>query len=293
MLHLILPIIILLTIILFIVSIVWIARKEPFVPKIKDTATKSDKLYSHLKFTKELLQSNGIKHWIMYGTLLGGVRQGDIIPYDWDFDFGCHVEDVDRIIALNPQIQKYGYSFVKPYRDLTEKDIGYSEDGTDEENKVWKVSVKVKYMGKSMGDIYFYKKCDDGFMRRYDPKDRIYFWPKATFPAWFVDELTMVKIRDSLFLAPRDPKVLLEHWYGSTWMIPIKAKAQGGAGDANSDYYGGAKKMQLQFLIDHVTEQRGYPLVSRVGEVPVTFVVPKGQIKWASENEGTIMYADK
>jgi len=294
-----LPIILIIIVAIVVMTMVVLSmcltKQEPFTKQTKDKPeSKSDRLYTHLKFVTEVLQRNNIKCWAMYGTLLGAVRQHDIIPYDWDFDFGANVEDVDKILALNPIIKGYGYEFVKPYRPLTQKDIGYNNEETDAENQVWKVSVKVKYMGKSMGDIYFYKRCNDGFMRRYDPVNRTYFWPKATFPAWFIDRLTTVRIRDTSLPAPRDPVILLQHWYGPSWKTPIKAKAQGGQGDPNSDYYGGAKKMELRFLIDHVRKQEnGLLLVPQLWNVPVRYIVPKGQIKWANQNEGIIRYAEK
>ncbi|NXM55608.1 FKRP protein, partial [Illadopsis cleaveri] len=42
------------------------------------------------------LESSGIRHWLEGGSLLGAVRLGDIIPWDYDVDVGLYLEDVPK-----------------------------------------------------------------------------------------------------------------------------------------------------------------------------------------------------
>lgn len=230
-------------------------------------------LFRHLDYISYILSINNIKHWLMYGTLLGAVRQGDIIPYDYDFDLGAHVEDVDKLLALSEQLDYDGYKFERSfvYDNSTNKNL-------------WKVSLKIYYKRIPMGDIYLYKKCGDGLMRRYDPITGMYFWPKGTFPSWFIDDLATVKVRNGVYPMPRDAKILLEYFYGKTWRTPIKAKAQGGQGSKDSDYYGGDLNNKLSFLLDYIKKKKGIILKPKIEE-RIKYIEPKDQIKWIQDNE--------
>ena len=53
-------------------------KREPFEQHVYN----SNELYTHLSFISSILTKHDIKHWIMYGTLLGAVRENNIIPYD-------------------------------------------------------------------------------------------------------------------------------------------------------------------------------------------------------------------
>ncbi|KAM4879804.1 ribitol 5-phosphate transferase FKRP [Sylvia borin] len=44
----------------------------------------------------QTLESSGIRHWLEGGSLLGAVRHGDIIPWDYDVDVGLYLEDVPK-----------------------------------------------------------------------------------------------------------------------------------------------------------------------------------------------------
>jgi hypothetical protein len=237
--------------------------------EIDDNTINADILYDSLAYISNILYENNIKHWVMYGTLLGAIRNNDIIPYDYDIDFGANINDVDKIIELNKYIMKDGYSFSKPY--------SYIDD-----NKIWRVSLKISYNNIVVGDIYLYDNFSDGFSRRFDIKTGTYFWPKATFPTWYINTLTNVKIRDKIFPSPRNPEILLLHWYGDNWKVPIKAKAQGGEGDAGSDYYGGAIDLKLSFLMNKLpSNNKVYPNINH----KIIYVYPPSHIEWVMQNE--------
>ncbi|NWW99204.1 FKRP protein, partial [Caloenas nicobarica] len=42
------------------------------------------------------LEGSGVRYWLEGGTLLGAVRLGDIIPWDYDVDLGIYREDVGK-----------------------------------------------------------------------------------------------------------------------------------------------------------------------------------------------------
>ncbi|OPJ82447.1 fukutin-related protein [Patagioenas fasciata monilis] len=43
-----------------------------------------------------VLEGSGVRYWLEGGTLLGAVRLGDIIPWDYDVDLGIYREDVGK-----------------------------------------------------------------------------------------------------------------------------------------------------------------------------------------------------
>lgn len=228
----------------------------------------SDEIYKHLKYITTIMEKHNIKYWITYGTLLGAVRENNIIKYDYDFDIGANIEDIDNILALNEYIKKDGYSIDKAYMLHNNKSI-------------WKVSLHVNYKGKQMGDIYLYKKFNDGYMRRYDIQDGIYFWPKSTFPYEFVSKLIKIRIRDKLYMAPQHPIILIEQWYTKKWHIPIKAESQGGNRNNELDYYGGAIN---QTLTNYKYIHKEKPII----DLPIKIIYPEEDKEWVNKNETII-----
>ena len=200
----------------------------------------------------------------------------DIIEHDYDFDIGCFVEDHNKILSINKFIQNDGYKFIFP-----SKNYGYTWN--NKRKYIWRVSLKIEYNGKIMGDIYLYQKFNDSICRRYDIKNEIYFWPKATFPTAFVRKLIKVRIRDKYFFAPQNSEVLLEYWYGPNWKIPFKAESQGGKYNKDYDYYGGYVYSNYKKLLnykdkEHNTLLPNYPRV-------INFYTPEWGKVWIQEND--------
>ena len=54
------------------------------------------------KHVFQKLDSQGVRYWLEGGSLLGAVRHGDIIPWDYDVDVGIYQED----IAKSPQLSQ-------------------------------------------------------------------------------------------------------------------------------------------------------------------------------------------
>lgn len=255
---------------------------EYFEEKKEEHKYTADEIYSHLSFISQALRMNKIKHWIMYGTLLGAVRDKDIISYDYDFDLGAHIQDTEKIMQVGESLQSSGYIFSKPIT------AGYNYNSLSQCGNIWRVSIKIEYKGIIMGDIYLYDNFEDGLTRRFDKENGIYFWPNSTFPTWFIEELEEVRIRDRLFYAPRSPEVLLEHWYGNTWTTPIKAQSQGGKYDPDFDFYGGYKNMRLSKILNYV-KSKGINICPRLNNTIKQFY-PKEQKQWIQVNDPPANY---
>ena len=59
-----------------------------------------------------LCKANGIDYWMLFGTLLGAVRNEGFIPWDDDVDLGMMREDIDRLLELVQSDSRYVITIV-------------------------------------------------------------------------------------------------------------------------------------------------------------------------------------
>lgn len=62
---------------------------------------------------KTVFEKNNIKYFIYYGTLIGSVRHGGIIPWDTDIDVHIFESDFPKLISLKNELEKTGHHLVK------------------------------------------------------------------------------------------------------------------------------------------------------------------------------------
>ena len=58
------------------------------------------KMKDMLLKTIDILNDNNIKYWLEAGTLLGVIRDGDLIPWDYDADIGIYADSIEDIMKL-------------------------------------------------------------------------------------------------------------------------------------------------------------------------------------------------
>jgi len=73
-----------------------------------------------LKDLKELLDDTDIKYWVDAGTLIGAVRNGKIIPWDDDVDFGFWGRDWDKVISIAPKLEELGFKVHLTHLELSD-----------------------------------------------------------------------------------------------------------------------------------------------------------------------------
>jgi hypothetical protein len=261
---------------------------------IPDYIPTTEDIYHHIKYVHTLLSKHNIKHFLLYGTLLGCIRNKDIIPYDYDFDFGIIHEDYNTILSL-PHDDPH-YKFEPTTGTLYSKASSFKTPETK-----FRVSLAVVHNDMKVGDLYIYTNCKDGFTRRYDPNEKILFWPRSVFPTCLIDTLDEGCIRDLKLPIPKYGVVLLEYFYGPMWQTPIKAMSQGGSNDdiPEYDYYAGYIYSSLHKLIERTKEEfhkGGEDVVigePQLKEEDVEYVFPLDQIEWVKDNEGVVLKTKK
>ena len=180
---------------------------------------------------QELFAAHDITWWADYGTLLGAVRHGGLIPHDKDADIGILAEDFERLLALDvhtnpwhdtsrgrPNRTRPMAGFIwnhKPPRQPDEADG--AEFTAGDSIKVW-LSAK----NQTNVDIFPWHRRDDGtfYRTRYVNVDRFKgreFNEDRLFP------LGTIAYEDLTIPAPADPEWFCEHRYGPEWRTPIAA----------------------------------------------------------------------
>lgn len=144
----------------------------------------------NLALFQHVAEKHGLKFGLMYGTLLGAVRDGDLIP--WDEDIDLYALDEQRPVLHNMlwDLRDHGLALVRHVGDL------YSFMQNDDYIDV--------YVFRGRGRV---RKCNE---------DRIN-----------VRHLTFrqtAQLRGMTLFIPSDHESLLERLYGSGWRVPQRNK---------------------------------------------------------------------
>lgn len=182
-----------------------------------------DSIAETLLLVHDVLERNDIWHCLHFGTLLGAVRDGDVIEWDHDLDLLVRRADIPAILALNEQLAREELWFWSGYTvasglamnpgSLTHFDAGY---------------LSIMRGDGSRGELYAPTLFADGVLRLYDLEREAYHWPQSSFPSWFVEETDEVELRGARFRIPRRADVLLRFLYGDDWRTPIRSVRDGG-----------------------------------------------------------------
>ena len=65
-----------------------------------------------LRDAKEILDEAGVRYWLDQGTLLGAVRDKQIIPWDDDIDFSVMADERTKILEQIPRFVEKGFHVV-------------------------------------------------------------------------------------------------------------------------------------------------------------------------------------
>jgi lipopolysaccharide cholinephosphotransferase len=166
----------------------------------------------------DFFESEGIDYWLEGGTLLGIVRDHDLLPWDHDIDLSIPAKDAEKFAQNIKKLNRKGYRVTQR---RMHKDIGAFKDG---EHRIFKVkrfipsilkiifSVAHKHM--VVADI-FVKASDDQYTY-WQAMEKIMRVDKKYYSSFETVEYLGRNLR-----VPSEHRAYLTEKYGD-WSTPIK-----------------------------------------------------------------------
>jgi len=155
-----------------------------------------------LEYADSLFRENGIRYWLDYGTLLGAVREKDLIDYDTDVDLGMLYSDLGKLLDLKERIERDGFVFRK-----------------DHSAEFYRIALSEK--NSLHADIFLWKRNPDGilfrenYMKKDDNKGK-------DFPEGMVLKLEEREIDGRMYPVPSGPEEFCRFRFGDDWRKRIR-----------------------------------------------------------------------
>lgn len=153
----------------------------------------NDEAKELLDLTELLFSKQGLRFSLVFGTLLGAVRDKCVIKGDEDVD--VFVESEEELKKILPFLQQNGLCLCRIYEHIL-------------------YSFRIKGR-KSYIDVYI--KCPISGIWGY----RYCYLCGHVLPKKLIKDLSPLGFLGSSYLAPRNPERFLEFWYGKSWTIPV------------------------------------------------------------------------
>ncbi|HWB23106.1 MAG TPA: LicD family protein [Gaiellaceae bacterium] len=248
-----------------------------------------ERVESALRATHALLEEAGIWHCVTYGTLLGAVRDGALIPWDHDFDFFIRAGDLSRVLALDGS--RDGLRFLRTTKSSAELALGGGRVGTFDAMRI------AVFDGEThLGDLFAPTLFDDGVLRIYDLATEVNWTPHSSFPHFFVETLSTVRIGSDEYPGVGHAEQFLAGVYGDDWQTPYRSVMDGGELRTGSTTHGDTYEPKLADEIAWC-EARGWDR-SRYAGLPawpreVAGAGPIGPTERTSSSSGALWYRDR
>lgn len=173
-------------------------------------------MFNALSSITDWMDRNQIEYVVLDGTLLGGARNQDVIPWTADLDIGIHSKDVPKVLAQRdiPFHFAYTHQVVIP-RGCEAHNPGFPGEYNESTPTLQSLAYgdePQKGQGSYYIDIYPFETWKD-FSKDFD-SGCLQKMSNGTI------RKGTVQIRDRKFKAPVKIKTCLEEWYGDDWMTP-------------------------------------------------------------------------
>lgn len=196
----------------------------------------------------EALDEASVPYWVNYGTLLGAIREGDIIDGDDDADLGMEERHLDKVwgsSSVHEALAGKGFKLVRSMNN---------------DLKVY--PVRSGCAGKKTTDAYFKNCCEnvDIFFYKKDGRcmmrDCFNEWKEAcpypanndltldSFPAYYIEKIVdyggggVSSNFGRSLRVPAHYNRYLAHAYGHDWRKPVKGRKHPGGGRKGCDPQG-------------------------------------------------------
>ena len=139
---------------------------------------------------KRIMDKYNIRFMPIFGTLLGLIRQGDVIPYDTDSDFACWAEDHRKMEGVISDLKELG--FYIPDRNACPL----------QDHFIIREGEKI--------ELWWFIKID---------KERIYS-DTIGYKEEFFNNTKTIQYLNETWKIPQNPEEFLNVTYGPTWVTP-------------------------------------------------------------------------
>ncbi len=150
----------------------------------------------NLEIFHSIIERSKITYGIIFGTLLGAIREKNFIKYDEDTDIYLLYEEREKFLRLLVQFQQKGFDLVRSQGDILS------------------LMRKNEYI-----DFYFYKR-----KLRFGLFKRRVFSNKLELPANNLENPIKKLFLGINISMPDNPEYILHKLYGRNWKIPLRNK---------------------------------------------------------------------
>ena len=234
-----------------------------------DEVQNNAKLIDYLNYWHNILSAYNVKHWLLYDTLLRAVRDTNLDQNAGYFMFGVSIESVD--ILNNLKLPDTSYSISKNYV------LAYDYVSSISRSNLWDMTYNINYKGLLVGKLYVFTAFNDGFVRIYNTENDGYFYPRSTFPQWFIQTLSCERLNNKCYPAPRVASLLLDSWYGENWDKPV---VSGNIIQSNVNI---SDVIDISNLIGYV-RHKGIQIQPRLNR-RIKYVYPLIEKRWIDSND--------